>query len=139
MSDLIKKYEGFSPTAYQCPAGVWTIGYGTTVYPDGRRVQSGDMVSKQEAEAFLNDYLIRSVDPYIGRIDCTLTYSQREALASLIYNWNGPAFLKSKLYRAICDRDFSAVYREWDFGIKNNLKGVIKRRAEELFLFMKDI
>ena len=29
-SDLIKSFEGCSLTAYKCPAGIWTIGYGTT-------------------------------------------------------------------------------------------------------------
>ena len=37
--DLIKKWEGCKLTAYKCPAGVWTIGIGTTRYPDGRPVK----------------------------------------------------------------------------------------------------
>ena len=40
--DLIKQYEGFRATAYKCPAGVWTIGYGTIAYPDGKAVKEGD-------------------------------------------------------------------------------------------------
>ena len=28
--DLIKRWEGCRTNAYLCPAGVWTIGYGTT-------------------------------------------------------------------------------------------------------------
>ena len=27
---LIKEFEGFSAIPYQCPAGIWTIGYGAT-------------------------------------------------------------------------------------------------------------
>ena len=27
---LIKRFEGFRATAYRCPSGVWTIGYGYT-------------------------------------------------------------------------------------------------------------
>jgi lysozyme len=28
--NAIKQFEGFRSTAYKCPAGVWTIGYGHT-------------------------------------------------------------------------------------------------------------
>ena len=38
MNWLIKKYEGYSSKPYLCPAGVATIGYGTTVYPNGKKV-----------------------------------------------------------------------------------------------------
>ena len=51
--DLIKKWEGCKLTAYKCPAGVWTIGIGTTCYPDGRRVREGDKITDQQAEGFL--------------------------------------------------------------------------------------
>ena len=47
---LIKKYEGLRLTAYLCPAGVATIGYGSTRYPDGRRVMLTDKLTN-EAEA----------------------------------------------------------------------------------------
>ncbi len=34
--DLIKRFEGFSPTIYICPAGYPTIGYGHVVLAPGR-------------------------------------------------------------------------------------------------------
>ena len=40
--ELIKKYEGLRLSPYLCPAGVPTIGYGTTVYPDGTPVSMSD-------------------------------------------------------------------------------------------------
>ena len=36
--ELIKDFEGFSSTAYLCPAKIPTIGYGSTYYPDGKKV-----------------------------------------------------------------------------------------------------
>ena len=59
--DLIKKYEGFRSQAYKCPAGIWTVGYGSTVYADGSKVKKGDTISEQTAEALLIDYLITLV------------------------------------------------------------------------------
>jgi len=46
--ELIIKYEGFEEKAYACPANVPTIGYGTTRYPDGRKVQYGETITKTE-------------------------------------------------------------------------------------------
>ena len=40
--DLIKQFEGFSAKPYLCPAQVWTIGYGSTRYEDGRYVTAKD-------------------------------------------------------------------------------------------------
>lgn len=140
MSRLIKKHEGFSESPYLCPKGVWTIGYGITIYPDGRKVsQNDEPITELYAEALLNDYLIREVYPVFSKIPLKLTENQKDSLASLIYNWNAKGFLNSKLYKAICNKDWANVCREWDYGFKNNLDGLFKRRTEELWLFMQDI
>lgn len=136
---LIKKYEGLRLQAYKCPVGVWTIGYGNTSYPDGRKVQEGDIITADYAEALLNDYCIREVYPVFGKIPFPLTNRQKEAIASLVYNWNAAGFLKSNLYRAICTRDWANVCREWDYGFKNGLPGLFKRRTEELCYFFWDV
>jgi lysozyme len=39
--------------AYKCPAGVWTIGIGTTIYPTGQRVKQGDVITADQAYEFL--------------------------------------------------------------------------------------
>ena len=137
--DLIKKYEGLSLKAYKCSAGVVTIGYGTTVYPDGKPVKMGDVVTKEKAEALLLDYVINKILPNI--IDLNLTERQEAALCSLIYNIGFPAFAKSKCYKAIKAKDWETVFRNWDWckGGGRFLKGLAKRRTEEMFLFFQDL
>jgi lysozyme len=49
---LIKDYEKCRLKAYQCSAGVWTIGWGTTVYPNNERVKEGDTCSQLEADFY---------------------------------------------------------------------------------------
>ena len=39
---IIKKFEGFRSKPYFCPAGVPTIGYGSTYYADGKPVKLTD-------------------------------------------------------------------------------------------------
>ena len=58
MYDLIKKYEGFRSTAYLCPAGIWTIGYGTTLI-NGKPVAKGMTISKDRAEELFNSWINR--------------------------------------------------------------------------------
>lgn len=137
--DLIKKYEGLSLKAYKCPAGVWTVGYGTTIYPDGTSVKSGDTVTKTKAEALLLDYVINKIMPNIR--DLGLTSNQESAVCSLVYNIGWPAFSKSKCYKAIKNKDWESVYKNWDWCKANGkfLKGLAKRRAEELYLFFQDL
>ena len=137
--DLIKKYEGLSLKAYKCPAGINTIGYGTTSYPDGTPVKSGDVITKEKAEALLLDYVINKIMPNIR--DLGLSSNQEAALCSLIYNIGAPAFLKSKCYKAIKAKDWETVFANWDWikGGGKVLNGLIKRREEERYLFFSDI
>jgi len=56
--NLIKSFEGLSLTAYTCPAGVLTVGYGHT----GPDVTPGKKVTEQQAEALLKKDLIWAED-----------------------------------------------------------------------------
>lgn len=47
--DLIKSFEGCKLTAYKCPAGVLTIGYGHT----GADVKEGQKITQKKADALL--------------------------------------------------------------------------------------
>lgn len=132
MYDLIKKYEWCRLNAYKCPAGVATIGYGTTIYPSGKPVKMGDKITKEEAESLLDWYIKEKI-----KLPAGLTKNQREALYSLIYNIGQGAFDKSSLKKAILAKDWKAVYKNWDWVTARGqfLKGLAKRRAEELLLF----
>lgn len=138
-TDLIKKWEGCKLTAYKCPAGKWTIGYGNTTYEDGSSVKEGDKITQARAEQMLTSYLEKEVYPYLK--GAGLSDNQISAASSLIYNVGWSSFCRSKCWRAMKDKDWGEVYNNWDW-IKASgkvMKGLIKRRAEELALFTKDI
>lgn len=139
MNWLIKKYEGCRLKAYKDAVGILTIGYGTTVYPDGTSVKDGDVITQGQADAYMNHYIMNHIMPYIK--DLTLTENQKTAVISLIYNIGAPAFLKSKCYKAIKAKDWGTAYKNWDWitGGGKVLNGLIKRREEERFLFFLDI
>ena len=52
--DLIKEFEGCRLSAYRCPAGVVTIGYGYT-----GNVKMGDVISQERAEQLLKQDLVK--------------------------------------------------------------------------------
>lgn len=137
MFDLVKKYEGLELKAYRCPAGVWTIGYGSTRDLDGKSFCYGDTITKEKAERLLQRYYD---DNCVFINNLNLTDKQEDALFSLIYNIGRGGFLRSGLYKAILNKDAKAVFKNWDWisvgGKVSN--GLIKRRAEELALFTED-
>lgn len=139
MNWLIRKYEGCKLEAYKCPAGILTIGYGATTRPDGTPIKQGDKIDKETAEAWLENYVATNIWPHIK--DLKLSDNQRDALESLIYNIGWPAFSKSKCYKAIKEKDWCTAYQEWTWtkaGGKH-LLGLVKRRAEEKYLFFCDL
>lgn len=139
MNWLIRKYESCKLTAYRCPANILTIGWGSTKHPDGTPIKEGEVIDQATADAWLEHYVANEIWPHLRGMQ--LTDNQRDALESLIYNIGWPAFSKSKCYKAIKKQDWATVYHEWDWitGGGKVLKGLIKRREEERFLFFLDI
>ena len=79
---LIKSFEGCRLKAYQCPAGVWTIGYGHTA-----GVKEGDTITQEEADDFLRSDLVKyekAVLNYNGIYN--FNQNQFDALVSFTYN-----------------------------------------------------
>ena len=86
--NLIIQAEGFRSDAYLCSAGVPTIGYGSIRYQDRDKVQLGDTISRNDAEALLTHYIATQIDPMVPRlITRSLTQPQYDAFASFLYNF----------------------------------------------------
>lgn len=142
--DLIKKFEGFSSKPYRCPAGIPTIGYGATYYPDGQRKVSMDdrPISEQEAEIILSDMLRayeRCVDSY-----CTdkISQNQFDALVSFAYNVGCGNLKKSRLLKFVnfdCDNpNIKKEFMKWCKSYSGSIiKGLLIRRKEEAELYFK--
>ena len=82
--DLIKKYEGCRLTAYKCPAGVLTIGYGHT---DG--VKAGDTITQAQADLYLQSDVgnyENLVNEYNRNYNYKFNRNQFSALVSFAFN-----------------------------------------------------
>lgn len=137
--DLVVAFEGYSPVPYRCAAGVWTIGYGTTRYPGGRRVRVIDpSCTKAQAEQWLHHELAKCERAVIRYCDVYLNEYERAALASFIYNLGSGAFRASTLRRRINTGDWHDVpyqIQRWNKAGGRILRGLIRRRAAEVNLW----
>lgn len=138
MLDLIKKIEGCKLDAYKCPAGKWTIGYGTTIYPNGTPVKKGDHITREQAEEYLMWYCVNCIELPKG---VQFTQNQKTALYSLIYNIGQTAFDRSICKKAIEEMDWKTAYKNWDWIRANGkvLKGLTKRRQAEKEMFFEGL
>ena len=59
--NLIKGFEGLRLSAYRDVAGVWTIGYGSTRYHDGKPVKPGDKLAVRTAGGCLVQQYARAI------------------------------------------------------------------------------
>ena len=142
---LIQEYEDFRAKAYLDIKGVPTIGFGTTYYQDGTKVQLGDICTRSQAEAwFVND--CKALDAFLDRnvTQKKLTQNQFDALASFIYNVGRSAFIGSTMYRLIKlgkMKEAADEFLRWDKvtinGKKVSSQGLLNRRKKERALFLK--
>ena len=112
---LIKEFEGCHLQSYPDPLSggdPWTIGYGTTRYSDGRKVEKGDKINVIEAEQLL----ATEVDRLAAKLSTTVPYwkdmsvGQKGALLSFAYNL-GSGFYGSHGFETISRRLRD---KEWD-------------------------
>lgn len=119
--ELIKKYEGFSPKKYLCPAGKPTIGYGHVI-------QSGETyttLTEKEALELLDQDADVAENTVNNLVKVPLNQNQFDALVSLVYNWGSGRFLRSQLLQNINNRNYTGV--TLGFLKINKIKGVISR------------
>jgi lysozyme len=139
--DLVMNFEGYSSTPYRCPAGVWTVGYGTTRYPEGHRVRGDDgSCTREQAEGWLLYELQKAECVVVRYIKRYLNANQRAALASFVYNLGSGAFRASTLRRKINTGDWEDVpyqFSRWNKAGGRVMKGLILRRAAEISMWSR--
>ena len=138
--DLISNFEGLKLKAYHDSAGVCTIGFGTTVYPNGTRVQLNDQCSVEQAKNFMHHDLARFEKAVRSSVKVTLNQNQFDALVSLSYNIGVGAFNNSTLLKLLNQNDYVGASHQFDVWIKaggKTVQGLVNRRAVEKAYFLK--
>jgi lysozyme len=97
----IKIFERLSLKAYPDTGGVWTIGFGIIVYPDGREVKEGDVVTREYAEKLLVWQIGMKTNEVNKFLPGIFNQNQYDALFDFAYNCGVPALHGSTLLRVI--------------------------------------
>lgn len=135
--DIIKMYEGFRAFAYLCPAGVMTIGFGTTRI-NGNPVLANQKVTVAEANMLLEADLKKFEDSVNNLVKVDLTQNQFDSLVSFVYNVGPENFKKSTLLKKINAEEYAEAAEEflkWNKAGGKVLPGLTRRRAAEKALF----
>lgn len=140
--DLITSHEGLRLQPYICPAGVPTIGYGTTRYYNGVKVSMSDLpITKEKA----TEHLMHDLHQFELAVDAMATdainQNQFDALVSFVYNLGASALKGSALLKKVnADPNDSSIkdeFMKWVYAEGKKLPGLISRRSDEAELYFK--
>jgi lysozyme len=144
---LIKEFEGCKLSAYQCPAGVWTIGIGSTHYGDGTPVTKNRTLPNEGAAMALLAATIGKYEKAVNDVGVELTQNEFDACVSLAYNIGigdkivgKSGFCNSTLVKMLKAGDDKAEiakqFLRWDKAGGKPLAGLTRRRNAEAELFL---
>lgn len=139
---MIKMFEGYKAKSYLCPASIVTIGWGSTMYTDGRKIKLGDTINEQQGEELL---MWELKNKSIALAGLNLNQNQFDSLLSFVYNLGVGAFAKSTLRKKILvnpnDPTIKAEFMKWNKarvgGQLMELKGLTRRRTAEAEMYFK--
>ena len=139
-AELCRRFEGFRSQPYLCPAGIPTVGYGSTYYADGRKVTLQDApMDEPAARALLLAELHHTYAPGVLRLCPVLGTDERRlnAIVDFTYNLGVGRLQTSTLRRKINAQDWGGAKEQlmlWTRGGGKVLPGLLKRRQAECLL-----
>jgi len=136
--ELIKSFEGLKLNAYICPAGVPTIGYGTTRV-NGQPVQMGSVITESQASGYLKSDLQQFESAVNAAVKVPLTQNQFDALVSFTYNLGAGNLRSSTLLKKLNASDYAGAadeFPKWNKAGGKELAGLTRRRNAERDLFL---
>jgi lysozyme len=127
--------------AYQDTGKVWTIGIGTTRYPDGSKVKEHDTITLAEAYEYRGHeaaYVEKVVDALTTD---AIEQHQFDALVDLVYNIGEGAYKHSTVRRVINNnpKDYKNIvpaFLMWKYDEGRIQAGLVRRRKAEAYLYV---
>jgi lysozyme len=136
---LCLAFEGLYLRPYLCPAGVPTIGVGSTRYLDGRAVTLNDPpITREHAMVLLRHRVLTEFMPGVRRLCGAVDSAGRlAALTDFAYNLGLGALRASTLRRRVLAGRWDLVPAElskWVLAGGRRMPGLVKRRSAEVAL-----
>jgi lysozyme len=143
---LIKDSEAFVPHPYLCPAGIPTIGYGSTYYPNGKRVTMQDAPITEDTATMLLLNLLHPIELFVDANTTDLVnQNQFDALVDFAYNCGNANLKSSTLLKKVNanpnDKTIADEFLKWDKAMVDGhlveLQGLKTRRQKEADLYFE--
>lgn len=144
--ELIKQFEGFRSAPYRDAVGVWTIGFGNTYYPGGRKVSGSDKpLTIGEASQLKLDIINKDFAPAVNTLLADeikagkVNQNMFDALISLSYNIGTGALSRSSVIRHLKQgnkQKAADAFLLWNKAGGRVLTGLVRRREAERKLFL---
>ena len=131
---LLKKFEGCKLTAYRCPAGVCTIGYGHTSAAGQPTVNDGMKITQNQADDILRSDLVKYETAVYDLLEQPVNQHQFDVLVDFAYNAGVGNLRSSTLLKKVNAASFDSVPAElmkWTKGGGKVLQGLVRRRQVE--------
>ena len=129
--ELIKRFEGCRLTAYKCPAGVLTIGYGHTY-----GVKPLMKITQQQADTLLKGDLM-IFEAGINVLNLNINQNQFDALVSFAFNLGLNALNRSTLLKKIRlnpnDNTIKDEFLKWCYAAGKKLDGNYRIKSITFF------
>ena len=149
--ELIMQFEGLRLKPYLCKAGVTTIGYGSTRYPNGVRVTLKDpaITPDKALQMLMFDVAVFSKDVDMLTKAVKLNQNRFDALVSFAYNVGsdididstpeglGDSTLLKKVLKNPDDLTIRTEFMKWINANGKPLQGLINRRKAEADLYFQ--
>ena len=138
--EMIADFESFVGHPYRDAVGIWTIGFGTTYYSNGKKVKRTDKpINRKKAYEILRYQIDTHYASAVNRYSqIRMTQNQFDALVSFAYNVGIGALQKSTLLKYHNQKKFKKASNEflrWDHAGGKRLIGLTIRRASERCLY----
>jgi lysozyme len=136
---IIREFEGFKSKPYLCPAGVPTIGYGSTRYANGTAVKLTDpSITEGQADEIMQATLGQYEDAVNRYVTASINQNQFDALVDFAYNAGAQNLRTSTLLKRLNQGDYAGAAAQFDVWVNGGgkkLPGLVRRRASERTLF----
>jgi lysozyme len=126
---IIREFEGFQSKPYRCPAGVPTIGYGSTRYANGTPVKLTDPpITEAKADEIMRTTLVQYEDAVNRYVSAPINQNQFDALVDFAYNAGAQNLRTSTLLTLLNKKEYKAAagqFDKWVNGGGKKLPGLV--------------
>ncbi len=137
---IVKLFEGWSAVPYHDPAGITTIGYGSTWTVDGKPITiDHPMITRAQGEELLRAGLQEAEQAVQRLIHAPLNPNEFSALTSFTYNVGSGNFHASTMRMKLNRCEYAAAAMEFPKWRRSGgmiLAGLVRRRIAERGLFL---